>query len=96
MSWRSTGFVGPGEQRSFDVMLQAGTSNTIYVRPEVGGSIDLDLHVYDENRALVSDEHADIDAACRMTPAWSGPFHVVVSSTQGSGCFTLLIKTVGD
>jgi hypothetical protein len=92
-----TGFVAEGEQRSFDVVLELGTSTIIYVRPKENGSADLDLHVYDEKGELVSrDEYADIDAACRVTPQRTGPFRVVVSSARGSSQFTLLMKTVGS
>lgn len=96
MSSVSSGFVGPGEQRSFEVVLKVGTTSTIYVRPQ-SASADLDLHVYDEDGDLVAyDEHLDIDAACRFTPDRTGRFRIVVSSAQGSSGFDLLIKTVSD
>ncbi|HLZ38606.1 MAG TPA: hypothetical protein VKP64_12820 [Mycobacteriales bacterium] len=96
MSWMHTGFVAEGEQQSFDVVLEAGTSAVIYVRPKEDVSADLDLHVYDEKGDLVShDVYADIDAACRVTPERTGPFRVVVSSARGSSRFALLMKTVG-
>jgi hypothetical protein len=60
-------------------------------------TVDLDLHVYDENGSLVAyDDHLDMDAACRVTPRWAGPFRIVVSSAQGSSHFALLIKTLNN
>jgi hypothetical protein len=97
MSWMTSGFAGPGQQHSFDAILKAGTSNIVYVRPEEDVTVDLDLHVYDENGSLVAyDDHVDMDAACRVTPRWTGPFRIVVSSAQGSSRFALLIKTLNN
>ena len=99
MSWMNTGFVRPGEQRAFDVILKRGTGSIVYVRPDedVSGDVDLDLHVYDESGALASyDDHSDMDAACRVTPNRTGPFRIVVSAARGSSGFKLLVKTVSN
>jgi hypothetical protein len=54
--------------------------------------VDFDLFVYDENNDLVQwDEAPDSDALCRVTPRWSGRFHLVVTSAPGSSSYKILV-----
>lgn len=88
-----SGFLGAGEAQHYDVELKAGGEYRVYVHPE-DPTVDFDLHIFDENGALISwDESNASDARGVMTPAWSGPFRIVVNSARGSSRYSVAVYT---
>jgi hypothetical protein len=91
MALLGTGRIRAGEMDRFDVILSANVTYTVYVRPD-RGNVDLDLHVYDENGRLVEwDETPASDAACYVTPRWTGPFYIMVLCARGASTYKLLV-----
>jgi len=83
MSLVGSGIIGPGGAEAYDVVLRGGRTYQIFVRPFEPG-VDFDLHVFDENGNLTAqDTRLDPDAYCAVTPAWTGPFRLVVESARG-------------
>jgi len=52
---------------------------------------DFDIKIYDENGNLVAKgtRSGSDDESVTITPAWTGPFRIVVYSYSGSGFYTL-------
>jgi hypothetical protein len=52
---------------------------------------DFDIKIYDENGNLVASgtQSGGADESVTITPAWTGPFRIVVYSYSGSGFYTL-------
>ena len=83
MSLVGSGVIGPGGAEAFDVVLTGGHQYMIDVQPTEPG-VDFDLHVFDENGKLVSqDVSAARDAYCAIQPRWTGAFRLVVESARG-------------
>jgi hypothetical protein len=84
-----SGIIGPGVAEYFDVVLRAEQTYLVHVNPfEVG--VDFDLHIYDENGNLISEDvSAASDAYCAVTPRWTGPFRMVVESARGASAFRI-------
>jgi hypothetical protein len=85
------GIIGPGGSEFFDVVLQGGHTYAIGVQPfEVG--VDFDLHVYDENGNMVTEDISPAaDAYCAITPRWTGPFRLVVNSVRGLSAYRIQV-----
>ncbi len=87
-----TGFVGPHEAQFLDVGLQSQHRYLINVVPNEP-TVDFDLHIFDENGVLVSwDESPAADAICEITPAWTGPFRIVVDSKRGMSAYRVEVR----
>ncbi|KOU59140.1 hypothetical protein ADK57_34585 [Streptomyces sp. MMG1533] len=92
MALVGTGRVWPGRSDYYDVVLRAYVTYSIYVLPE-RSSVDFDVRVYDENDNLVAwDLAPDSDAACTVTPRWTGNFRIFVDSARGVGNYTISIQ----
>jgi len=52
---------------------------------------DFDIKIYDENGNLVASgtRSGSADESVTITPAWTGPFRIVVYSYSGSGFYTM-------
>ncbi|MDC0771348.1 hypothetical protein [Streptomyces sp. HD] len=87
-----TGRVWPGKSEYYDVVLRAYVTYSVYVLPD-RSSVDFDVRVYDENGNLVAyDVAPDADAACTITPRWTGGFRIFVDSARGMANYTLSIQ----
>jgi hypothetical protein len=87
-----SGVLFPGSTDSFDVMLNAGFTYNIYVRP-YDLAADFDVFVYDQNANLVAgDDTPAADAFCAVTPRWTGPFRIVVRSSRGSSGYDIVVS----
>jgi hypothetical protein len=92
MSIVANGVIGPRQAQFLDVVLQSGHTYSIYVHAE-DPSVDFDLHVLDENGVLVNwDESPAADAYCAITPAWTGPFRLVVDSKRGISPYRVQVQ----
>jgi hypothetical protein len=87
-----SGRISSGQVDRYNVLLRAGVTYRIYVRPDRSG-VDFDLQIYDENNNLVQwDEDPDSDAICLVTPVWTGPFRIMVISSAGTSSYNVLIE----
>ncbi|HEU4759716.1 MAG TPA: hypothetical protein VFT91_07010 [Dehalococcoidia bacterium] len=92
MALVGSGILGPGQAQFFDVALAAGITYSVYVEPDQP-SVDFDLKVFDENSNLVAqDISTDSDALCFITPAWTGPFRLVVESARGLSTYRIRVE----
>lgn len=92
MALVGSGLIGPGGVEFFDVVLQAQQTYHVYVRPvEIG--VDFDLRVLDENGNVVQqDTSTAADAHCAITPAWTGPFRLIVNSVRGMSAYQIEVQ----
>ena len=87
-----SGTLSAGQADRYSVLLQAGVTYRVYVRPGHSG-VDFDLQIYDQNSNLVQwDEDLNSDAICLVTPMWTGPFSIVVKSAAGTSNYNVLIE----
>ena len=87
------GVIGTGQAEYLDLMLEGGHTYSFSVHPSER-NVDFDLHIYDQNGNLVSwDESPAADAYGVVTPFITGPFRIVVNSTQGMS--TYQVEVVG-
>jgi hypothetical protein len=87
-----SGVIGPGGSEYFDVILTGGHTYAVYVEPFEPG-VDFDLHVYDENGNLISEDVRESpDAYCAITPRWTGPFRLVVNSIRGVSSYRIQVQ----
>ena len=87
-----SGVLGPGGAEYFDVVLQSGHTYAVYVEP-FDKSVDFDLHIYDENGNLISEDITlAAEAYCNVTPRWTGPFRLIVNSARGTAGFRILVQ----
>jgi hypothetical protein len=74
------GYLNAGGVAEYQVDLSAGVTYQIYAEP-IGTTADLDLAVLDESGQVVAlDGDLDSDALCQITPAWDGPFTLLVTN----------------
>lgn len=86
------GTIGPGAAEYFDVVLTAGRPHRVYVHPD-DPTVDFDLHVFDENGNLISEDiTGSADAFCVITPRWTGPFRLFVNSIRGASSYRILVE----
>jgi hypothetical protein len=86
-----SGVIGHGSAEAFDVFLTAGHTYAIAVQPTEPG-VDFDLHVFDQNGNMVAQDNSYArDAYCGITPAWTGPFRLVVESAQGTSAYEIRV-----
>ena len=87
-----SGVIGPGGVEYFDVVLTGNHLYQVDVEPtEVG--VDFDLHVYDENGNLVSEDVSESPSAyCQILPRWTGPFRIVVNSVRGMSAYRIAVR----
>jgi hypothetical protein len=80
------GLLDVGRARGVRMTLYQGTEYVLFASG-CEEAVDVDILVYDENRNLVAgDTDSSVDAIARVTPAWSGPFLVVIRMADaGSG-----------
>ena len=91
MSMVGSGFIGSGEAEYFDVVLRGGVPTGIYVEP-ADPTVDFDLYVYDENGNLVEkDNSTTSNALCMVTPRWTGPFRIKVTSHHGLSTYRIVV-----
>jgi hypothetical protein len=82
-----------GEADFLDIMLEAGRTYQVYVRPD-DPSVDFDLQIFDENDVLVAEDVEQAsEAECLITPRWTGPFRLEVTSASGASAYRLFILT---
>jgi len=87
-----SGTIGPGRGEYFDVVLTALTPHRVYVRPD-DPTVDFDLHVYDEGGHLITqDVSPSSDAFCVITPRWTGPFRLLVTSANGPSTYQIAVE----
>jgi hypothetical protein len=87
-----SGVLGPGGAEYFDVVLQSNHTYAVFVEP-FDKSVDFDLHIYDENGILVgADERTTADAYCNVTPAWTGPFRMIVNAARGTAGYRITVQ----
>jgi len=85
------GVLLPGQVEYFDVILTSGVTYQVYVKP-TDASVDFDLYINDERGILVAwDATPAADAYCTVTPAWTGPFRLTVTSKRGSSVYGIAI-----
>jgi hypothetical protein len=86
------GTIGPGAAEAFDVVLTAGTSHRVYVHPQ-DQSVDFDLTVLDEHGNVIDqDLSTSADAFCVVTPKWTGPFRMLVTSAAGASRYEIVVE----
>lgn len=86
------GVIGPGGAEFFDVVLHGGHTYAVQVNPFEPG-VDFDLHVYDENGNLITEDITTAsDAYCAITPRWTGPFRLVVNSARGLSGYQIQVR----
>jgi hypothetical protein len=91
MSLVGHGVLLPGQVEYFDVILTSGVTYQVYVKP-TDPTVDFDLYIYDERRNLVAfDVTPAADAYCNVTPAWTGPFRLTVTSKRGSSAYGIAV-----
>jgi hypothetical protein len=87
-----SGFLMAGGAQYLDLVLQGGITYEVYVRPS-DDNADFDLQIMDENGNLVEqDTSTASDALCYITPAWNGPFRMIVSAAEGSGWYQISVE----
>lgn len=87
-----SGVLGPGGAEYFDVVLQSGHTYGVYVEP-FDKSVDFDLHIYDENGNLISEDITyAADAYCNVTPRWTGPFRLIVNAARGAAGYRITVQ----
>lgn len=92
MARLGTGTIGVGGAEAFDVVLSAGTPHRVYVHPQ-DPTVDFDLTVFDENGVMVDqDASTSADAFCVVTPKWTGPFRMVVTSAAGASRYEIIVE----
>jgi len=92
MALVGSGILGPGQAEYFDVALRGGVTYSVYVHPSEPG-VDFDLYVHDENGNLITqDITTDSDAFCLITPVWTGPFRLTVTSARGLSNYNILVQ----
>lgn len=92
MALVGSGVIGPGGSEYFDVVLHGGHTYAVYVEPfEIG--VDFDLRVYDENGNLITEDITTTpDAYCAITPRWTGPFRLAVTSARGLSGYRIQVQ----
>jgi len=91
MSLVGHGVLLPGQMEYFDVVLTSGVTYAVYVKP-TDPTVDFDLYINDERGNLVSwDATPAADAYCTVTPAWTGPFRLTVTSKRGASAFGIAV-----
>jgi hypothetical protein len=81
-----------GQQHEYSISMEAGVTYRVYVQP-ADLSADFDLAVFDENGNLIDeDDDPASDAACEVTPRWTGPFDLVVSCHYGRSAYEILVQ----
>jgi hypothetical protein len=86
-----SGVVGPGAAQFYDVVLQSGHTYSVGVEP-LDPSVDFDLHVFDENGNLITEDISTAaDAYCAITPRWTGPFRLVVDAARGMSGYRIVV-----
>ncbi|MDQ3920018.1 MAG: hypothetical protein M3348_16255 [Acidobacteriota bacterium] len=92
MALIGSGILGPGQAEYFDVALRGGVTYSVYVRP-TDPTVDFDLYIQDENGNMVTqDNSTNSDAFCLVTPAWTGPFRLTVTSARGLSTYNILVE----
>lgn len=92
MALVGTSVLGPGQAEYLDVVLHGGVTYSVYVLPDEQG-VDFDLYIYDERGNLVAqDATSDSDAACVVTPRWTGPFRMMVKSARGLSTYKIRVE----
>jgi hypothetical protein len=87
-----SGVIGHGGAEAFDVMLAEGHTYAVAVQPTEPG-VDFDLHIFDQNGNLVAQDNSYArDAYCGITPAWTGPFRMVVKSASGTSAYEIRVN----
>ena len=87
-----SGVIGHGGADAFDVLLTGGHTYAIAVQPTEPG-VDFDLHVFDQNgNKVAQDTSYARDAYCAVTPAWTGPFRLVVESASGTSAYEVRVQ----
>lgn len=87
-----SGVLGPGGAQYLDVALRAGITYNIYVDPSEP-SVDFNLFVYDENNNQVAYDNTPASSAlCSVTPRWTGPFRIMVTSARGLSNYNLRVE----
>jgi hypothetical protein len=87
-----SGTIGPEHGEYFDVVLTAGKAHRVYVHP-ADPSVDFDLHVYDENGILITEDvSTSADAFCVITPRWTGRFRLFVTSASGVSSYQIAVE----
>ena len=88
-----TGILAPGESTMYTVTLEGQRQYAVYVEPVIEG-VDFDLTVLDENGNVVAQDVDETgDALCYVSPRWTGPFGLVVSSAKGISDYTIYLAT---
>lgn len=96
MALVASGMLRPGEMEYLDVTLRGQIPYEVFVHPDEPG-VDFDLSVFDERGNLIAqDTDTDSDAVCVITPAWTGPFRLVVNSARGTSTYRTLVKELGE
>lgn len=55
-------------------------------------SVDFDLHVFDENGNLITEDISTApNAYCAITPRWTGPFRLVVDAARGMSGYRIVV-----
>jgi len=91
MSLVGHGVLLPGQAQFFDVILTSGVTYQVYVAP-TDPTVDFDLYIKDERGNLVAwDATPAADAYCTVTPAWTGPFRLTVTSKRGSSAYGIAV-----
>jgi hypothetical protein len=92
MTLVGSGILGPGQAEYYDVALRGAVTYGIYVVPDEPG-VDFDLHIYDENGNLVTqDVRTNSEAACFITPFWTGTFRLKVDSARGLSTYRIAVQ----
>ena len=92
MSLVGSGVIGPGTAEAFDVVLTGGHNYLVDVQPIEPG-VDFDLHVFDENGHLITQDVSPArDAYCAIQPRWTGPFRLVVESARGTSAYRIQVQ----
>ena len=91
MSLVGHGVLLPGQIEYFDVVLTSGVTYQVYVKP-TDPTVDFDLYIYDEQNNLVTwDATPAADAYCTVTPVWTGPFRLKVTSNRGVSAYGIAV-----
>jgi len=92
MALVGSGVIGPGGSEFFDVILTGGHTYAVYVQPFDPG-VDFDLRVYDQNGNLITQDITTApDAYCTVTPRWTGPFRLAVTSARGVSGYRIQVQ----
>jgi hypothetical protein len=78
------GLLEEGRYKGVRMTLYEGTDYVLFASGCEEAS-DVDIYIYDENRNLIArDTRSSVDAIAHITPAWSGPFVVIIAMADTS------------